>query len=98
MAGRRRSLHQPAGRGWRRKSLSFGTDGGGQPFRLRRSGREYSTDQENSFTVIGVLERKGQSPQGQDQDDAVFVPLRTAQRKLIGSQFPNTVGAVMVKA
>ncbi len=50
------------------------------------------------FTVIGVLDRKGQSPQGQDQDDAVFVPLRTAQRNLVRSQLPNTVGAVMVKA
>ena len=34
------------------------------------------------FTVIGVLDRKGQSPQGTDQDDTVFVPLRTAQVKL----------------
>jgi len=50
------------------------------------------------FTVIGVLDRKGQSPQGQDQDDAIFVPLRTAQRNLVRSQIPNTVGAVMVKA
>ena len=50
------------------------------------------------FTVIGVLERKGQSPQGQDQDDAIFVPLRTAQRNLVRSQNTNTVGAVMVKA
>ena len=50
------------------------------------------------FVVVGLLGRKGQSPQGQDQDDVIFVPLRTAQRKLIGSQFPNTVGAMMVKA
>jgi putative ABC transport system permease protein len=50
------------------------------------------------FTVIGVLDRKGQSPQGQDQDDAIFVPLRTAQRNLIRSQNTNTIGAVMVKA
>jgi putative ABC transport system permease protein len=50
------------------------------------------------FTVIGVLDRKGQSPQGQDQDDAIFVPLRTAQRNLVRSQNTNTVGAVMVKA
>jgi putative ABC transport system permease protein len=50
------------------------------------------------FTVIGVLDHKGQSPQGTDQDDTVFVPLRTAQRNLVRSQFPNTVGAVMVKA
>jgi putative ABC transport system permease protein len=50
------------------------------------------------FTVIGVLDRKGQSPQGQDQDDAIYVPLRTAQRNLVRSQLPNTVGSVMVKA
>jgi putative ABC transport system permease protein len=50
------------------------------------------------FTVIGLLGRKGQSPQGQDQDDLVYVPLRTAQRKLLGSQFPNVVGAMMIQA
>ena len=50
------------------------------------------------FTVIGVLERKGQSPQGQDQDDAVFVPLRTAQRNLVRSQRTGIVSAIIVKA
>jgi len=50
------------------------------------------------FTVIGLLERKGQSPQGQDQDDSIFVPLRTAQRNLVRSQQANLVGAIMVKA
>jgi putative ABC transport system permease protein len=50
------------------------------------------------FTVIGLLDRKGQSPQGQDQDDSVYVPLRTAQRNLVRTQRPNLVGAVMVKA
>ena len=50
------------------------------------------------FTVIGILDKKGQSPQGQDQDDVIYVPLRTAQRKLLGSQFPNTVGAMMIQA
>ena len=50
------------------------------------------------FTVIGLLEHKGQSPQGQDQDDVVYIPLRTAQRKMFGSQFPNSVGSVMVQA
>ncbi|NJD90175.1 MAG: FtsX-like permease family protein [Geobacter sp.] len=50
------------------------------------------------FTVIGLLDRKGQSPQGQDQDDAVFVPLRTAQRNLVRAHKPNLVGAIMVKA
>ena len=50
------------------------------------------------FTVIGLLDHKGQSPQGQDQDDVIFIPLRTAQRKLFGSQFPDSVGAVMIQA
>jgi putative ABC transport system permease protein len=50
------------------------------------------------FTVIGILERKGQSPQGQDQDDVVFMPLRTAQRNLVRSQQSNSIGAAMVKA
>jgi putative ABC transport system permease protein len=50
------------------------------------------------FTVIGVLERKGQSPQGTDQDDTVFVPLRTAQRNLVRSNHTNNVGALMVQA
>ena len=50
------------------------------------------------FTVIGVLERKGQSPQGQDQDDAIYVPVTTAQKKLFGTQFPGMVRIIMVKA
>jgi len=33
------------------------------------------------FTVVGVLERKGQSPTGQDQDDVVLMPISTAKRK-----------------
>src|SRR6185369_5898777 len=50
------------------------------------------------FTVIGLLDKKGQSPQGQDQDDTVFVPLRTAQRNLVRNPTPGSVGAIMVKA
>ena len=50
------------------------------------------------FEVIGVLEGKGRSPQGTDQDDVVFIPLTTAQRKIFGSPIPNTVGALMIKA
>ncbi len=50
------------------------------------------------FTIIGVLEAKGRSAQGSDQDDIIFVPLITAQRKLFGSQFPGMVGAILVKA
>ena len=50
------------------------------------------------FTVIGVLERKGQSPRGDDQDDAIFVPLKTAQNRLFGSPFPDEIGAILVQA
>ena len=37
------------------------------------------------FRVIGVLEPKGQSAWGQDQDDIIFVPYTTAQKKVIGT-------------
>jgi putative ABC transport system permease protein len=50
------------------------------------------------FTVVGIMARKGQSPQGTDQDDIIYVPLRTAQRKLFGSEFPDSVRAIMVQA
>ncbi|WP_424194176.1 ABC transporter permease [Ampullimonas aquatilis] len=35
-------------------------------------------------TIIGVLDRKGQSSQGQDQDDVIMVPLSTARNRLFG--------------
>jgi putative ABC transport system permease protein len=49
------------------------------------------------FTVIGVLERKGQSPQGQDQDDTIYIPVTTAQKKIFGTTFPGMVRTIMVK-
>jgi putative ABC transport system permease protein len=36
------------------------------------------------FTVIGILARKGQSPMGQDMDDTVMVPYTTTQKRLLG--------------
>ncbi|HBI16206.1 MAG TPA: multidrug ABC transporter substrate-binding protein [Desulfobulbaceae bacterium] len=39
-----------------------------------------------SCQVIGVLEAKGQSTFGSDQDDLVLVPLRTFQRRIAGNQ------------
>ncbi len=39
-----------------------------------------------SCQVIGVLEAKGQSTFGSDQDDLVLLPLRTLQRRLAGNQ------------
>ena len=50
------------------------------------------------FTVIGVLAPKGQSTQGQDQDDTIIVPLTTAQKKLFGMQFPGMVRVMLVQA
>jgi putative ABC transport system permease protein len=41
------------------------------------------------LTVIGVLARKGQTTQGQDQDDVVLVPLSTAKKKVLGSSQAN---------
>jgi putative ABC transport system permease protein len=39
-----------------------------------------------SCQVIGLLEPKGQSTMGQDQDDVVIVPLRTFQRRIAGNE------------
>lgn len=50
------------------------------------------------FTVIGVLESKGQSLVGQDQDDTIIIPITTAQKKLFGTTFPGMVRTIMVKA
>ena len=48
--------------------------------------------------MIGILEPKGQSPQGQDQDDVVYVPITTAQKKLVGTTRIGTVGVILVQA
>ncbi len=50
------------------------------------------------FTVIGVLDRKGPSPSGQDQDDTIFIPITTAQKKVFGTAFPGMVRIIYVKA
>lgn len=36
------------------------------------------------FQVVGVLKSKGQSGGGMDQDDIVFIPLTTAQNRMMG--------------
>jgi putative ABC transport system permease protein len=48
-----------------------------------------------SCEVIGLLEEKGQSSFGTDQDDIVLMPLRTYQRRIAGN---TEIGTVYVSA
>ncbi|HEY7313572.1 MAG TPA: ABC transporter permease [Gemmataceae bacterium] len=41
--------------------------------------------------IIGVMDSKGRSPTGADQDDQVFMPLTTLQRKLVGEERLNLI-------
>ena len=51
------------------------------------------------FTVIGLLDRKGQSVWGDDQDDVALVPLTTARRQFVGISraSPGQVHNISVK-
>ena len=44
--------------------------------------------------IIGVMQGKGQGAMGQDQDDVVLMPIRTAQRRLTGNV--NEVSTLML--
>jgi putative ABC transport system permease protein len=59
-----------------RKELFGGQDPLGQKIRLAKF----------SCQVIGLLDAKGQSTMGTDQDDLVILPLRTFQRRIAGNQ------------
>ena len=50
------------------------------------------------FLVVGVLTAKGQSLDGRDQDDSVFIPITTGQRQVFGTQFPGSVQFIMAQA
>jgi len=50
------------------------------------------------FTVIGVLEDKGQSGFGQDQDDVLLMPFNTAVRRVLGTKFVGTVDMIAASA
>ena len=50
------------------------------------------------FRIIGVLEERGQSGMGQDQDDEVFIPISTAQKKVMGVDFPDQVKFIILQA
>ncbi len=72
------------------KQLFGATDPIGQTIRIRRV----------PFTVIGVLENKGQSMMGTDQDDLVLMPLNTARNRVLGATTlakQRAVGVIWVK-
>jgi putative ABC transport system permease protein len=70
------------------ENLFGGTDPTGQIVRIKNA----------PFTVLGVLSPKGQTTWGQDQDDIIFVPLKTAQKRLFGMQFPGMVRQIAIQA
>jgi putative ABC transport system permease protein len=43
------------------------------------------------FTVVGVLNRRGQSASGQDQDDTVVIPYTSAMQRLTGQTYLNVI-------
>ena len=49
------------------------------------------------FKVIGTLKSNGQMGP-MDQDDLIFIPITTAQRKVFGTDFPGSVSQIIVKA
>jgi putative ABC transport system permease protein len=61
----------------------FGADANpvGQPVRIGHQ----------VFRISGVLAPKGQSSGGEDQDDAVFVPYTTAQKRLMGVTYLRNI-------
>jgi putative ABC transport system permease protein len=48
------------------------------------------------FRVLGVLEPKGQTSWGQDQDDCVVIPFSTAERRVLGTEFLGSVDQIFV--
>ncbi|GIW54257.1 MAG: multidrug ABC transporter substrate-binding protein [Nitrospiraceae bacterium] len=50
------------------------------------------------FRVVGVLARKGHAVAGHDQDDIIFIPFSTAQRKVHRAAFYNAVEGITAAA
>ncbi|MFQ5706456.1 MAG: ABC transporter permease [bacterium] len=57
---------------------------------------EYITINSKRFQVIGLLEAKGES--WTNPDDQVFIPITTAQERLFGVDYLNTIWAQMLHA
>src|SRR2546421_4751342 len=58
-----------------------GTDPVGQQIRINNQ----------QFTVVGTLVAKGSTGFGSNADDVVFIPMSTAQQRLSGSQYVNSI-------
>ncbi|MCX7981318.1 MAG: ABC transporter permease [Syntrophales bacterium] len=50
------------------------------------------------FVVVGVVDERGPNAFGHDQDDVAYIPLTTAQKKILGTKFSGTVRSIGVKA
>ena len=50
------------------------------------------------FRVVGVLESVGQTMWGQDQDDVIFIPFRTAERRVMGAEMIGRVDMIQASA
>lgn len=50
------------------------------------------------FLVVGLLDRKGQSPMGTDYDDAAFIPVTTFQDQIQGGLQKYIAGIILVSA
>lgn len=50
------------------------------------------------FRIVGLLDTKGQSPGGEDQDDTVLVPIVAAHARLFGTPFKDEVRVIIVQA
>ena len=50
------------------------------------------------FIVVGTLGSKGFDTRGTDQDDVIFLPFTTAERKLMGTKFLGSIGSGFLSA
>ncbi len=50
------------------------------------------------FKVVGALAAKGYDTRGTDQDDVIFIPFSTAERKIMGTKFLGSIGAGFLSA
>ena len=73
-----------------RKELFGASDPMGQTIRVKNF----------NVSVIGVLSEKGQDARGEDQDDVIFLPIKTVRNKITGidSTNPKSVRFIQVSA